>query len=292
MVIFITTGVFVLDRLKRSFDLLGASAAVLRTDRHLLVFPLISSCAMLIVVLCFALPVLGLGALDGMRGAGDGSAMLYSVGFLFYVIQYFVIFYFNAALVGCALLRLDGGAPTVADGLRIANGRIGPILGYAVIAATIGMLLRAIQERVGFLGKFLVGILGVGWTMATFLVVPVLVSRDAGPVQSIKDSAGLFKRTWGESATGQVGLGLAFGIIQLAIVLTGAALVGAAVALGFPLLAIPAVILVIVAIMAAMLFHSALSGIYSAALYRYAVDGGATVGFDSETLGAAFLKKK
>jgi hypothetical protein len=279
------------DRIKRSFDLVGASAEVLRTDRHLLVFPLISGCAMLVVVLCFLLPLFGLRAFDGMGGA-NGSPVLYSIGFLFYVVQYFVIFYFNAALVGCALMRLDGGAPTVADGLRMANARIGPILGYAVIAATVGMILRAIQERVGFLGKFLVGLLGAGWTIATFLVVPVLVARDVGPVQSIKESAGLIKRTWGENVTGQVGLGLAFGIIQLALMLAGAALVGGAVALGWPLLAIPVGILVIVAILATLLYHSALSGIYSAALYRYAANGDATVGFDSDTLGAAFLAKK
>lgn len=280
------------DRLTRSFDLLKASATLLKTDRHLLVFPLISGCAMFVVMLCFALPMFGLHAFDGLDGAGNGSPVLYSIGFLFYVVQYFVIFYFNAALVGCALMRLDGGAPTVRDGLRMANSRIGPILGYAVISATVGMILRAIQERVGFLGRIIAGLLGVGWTVATFLVVPVLVARDVGPVQSIKDSAGLLKRTWGENVAGQVGLGLAFGVIQMALMLGGVALVGAAVALNVPMLAIPLVLLMMLAVLATLLFHNALSGIYSAALYRYASNGDPTIGFDHDTLSEAFLPKK
>lgn len=280
------------DRFTRSFGLLKASATVLKNDRHLLVFPLFSACAMLVVVLCFALPMFGLHAFDGLGGAGNGSPVLYSVGFLFYVVQYFVIFYFNAALVACALMRLDGGAPTVRDGLRMANARIGPILGYAVISATVGMILRAIQERVGFLGRIIAGLLGVGWTVATFLVVPVLVARDVGPVQSIKDSAGLLKRTWGENVVGQVGLGLAFGLIQVALVLCACAIIGVTVALDVPLLAVPLMLVTVLAVLATLLFYNALSGIYSAALYRFAANGDATIGFDHDSLSEAFLPKK
>ena len=187
------------DRLSRSWDLVKASATVLRQDKHLLVFPFFSGLASLAVVLCFALPIFGLKAYDHLDG---NNAMVYSTAFLFYVVQYFVIFYFNVALVGATMIRMDGGAPTLGDGLRIANSRLGPILGYAVIAATVGVILRAVQERVGFLGRIIVGMLGVGWTIATFLVVPVLVVRDQGPIESIKDSAGMLKRTWGENVIG------------------------------------------------------------------------------------------
>src|SRR5690606_10011705 len=49
-----------------------------------------------------------------------------------------------------ALFHRDGGDPPVRDGLRIAWSRKGAILGYAGIAATVGMILRAIEQRVGF----------------------------------------------------------------------------------------------------------------------------------------------
>jgi hypothetical protein len=277
------------ERLSRSYALVKASAAVLRQDTQLLVFPLISGLASLLVVLCFALPMFGLHAFDGM---GDKNAMVYSVGFLFYVVQYFVIFYFNVALVGATMMRLDGGTPTVADGLRIANGRLGAILGYAVIAATVGMILRAIQERVGFLGRIIVGMLGVGWTMATFLVVPVLVVRDKGPVESIKDSAALLKQTWGENVIGQAGMSVFFGLLFFALILGGAGLLVLAAYSGSVALMVLVVAALAVMLLCGFLVHSALSGIYSAALYRYAANGEAGLGFDNSALQAAFRQKQ
>ncbi|MEP7084093.1 MAG: DUF6159 family protein, partial [Betaproteobacteria bacterium] len=180
-----------MGRLSRSWSLVKASWTVLRQDKELLVFPLISSLAMLAVVACFALPLVGSGAFDGLARGDESTLLHYGIAFVFYVVQYFVIFYFNAALVGAAMIRLDGGDPTVGDGLRIASSKLGAIFGYALIAATVGLVLRVLQERVGFLGKIVIGLLGTGWTVATYLVVPVLVTRDVGPVEAVKESATL-----------------------------------------------------------------------------------------------------
>jgi len=277
------------DRFKRSFDLVRASASVLRQDNHLLLFPLISAVAMFFVVLGFALPVFGLASVDGLSG---DRPMLYSVGFLFYVVQYFVILYFNVALVGAAMIRLDGGSPTLGDGIRVANSRIGTILGYAVVSATIGVILRAIQERVGFIGRIIVGLIGAGWAVATFLVVPVIVARDRGPFGSISDSTALLKRTWGENLIGQGGLSAAFSLVYLAL-FGGATLAVILLAqAASPLLLIAFVALVIVAVLVCVLLHATLTGIYSAALYRYAADGRGTPGFDGAVLQTAFRRKE
>ena len=103
---------------------------------------------------------------------------------LFYVVSYFITLFFSTALVGAAMIRMDGGNPTLSDGLRIAWQRKGRIFGYACIAATVGLLLRMIEERVGWVGRIVVKLIGVGWTLATFLVVPIIVTRDVGPVGS------------------------------------------------------------------------------------------------------------
>jgi len=108
------------------------------------------------------------------------------------------------------MIRLDGGNPTLRDGLAIAWSRVGRIFGYAVVAATVGLLLRALEERVGWVGQLVIRLVGVAWTVATFLVVPVLVTRDVGPVGAVKESASLLRATWGENLIGTVGLGLAF----------------------------------------------------------------------------------
>lgn len=277
------------DRFKRSFDLVRASAQVLRQDTHLVLFPLISALALLLVVVAFALPVFGFESIDGIGRPG-----LYSIGFAFYVVQYFVIFYFNAALVGAVMIRLDGGSPTLADGLRIANSRLGAILGYAVISATIGVVLRAIQERVGFIGRLIAGLIGAGWAVATFLVVPVIVTRDSGALGSISESAALLKRTWGENVVGQGGLGAAFGLLYFILIMSVVALALLLAPLASaisPALVILFAVTVVLAFLACVLIHATLTGIYSAVLYRYAVDGSGTSGFDADVLGAAFQRK-
>ena len=111
------------------------------------------------------------------------------VGFVFYFITTFIMIFFNSALVGAALIRLDGGDPTVADGLRIARERLGSILAWSLLAATVGMILKAARERAGWLGSLVVGMIGIAWNLATFLVVPVLVTRDLGPIDALKESA-------------------------------------------------------------------------------------------------------
>jgi len=277
------------DRIKRSFDLVRASARILREDKRLLLFPAISAVAWLVVVAGFALPVFGLSAFDGL-GAGGW----YSAAFLFYVLQYFVIFYFNTALVGAVMIRLDGGTPTLADGLRIANRRLGAILGYAVISATVGVILRAIQERLGFVGRLVVGLVGASWAVATFLVVPVIVTRDRGPVDSIGESTALLKRTWGENIAGQAGLGAAFGLVYFGLAggsVLLAMLVLFAASTVSPLLWVLFAAIVVLMLLACVLFQATLTGIYSAVLYRYAADGSGSAGFDQAMLASSFQPK-
>ena len=282
------------DRLVRSWHLVKASTNVLRADPELLLFPLISGLAALVVMASFALPVFGLNALGHLSG-GTGnllSASALLVGFAFYVCLYFVMFYFNVALVAAAMIRFSGGDPTLSDGLRVANTKLGSILGYAVIAATVGMILRAIQERVEFLGRLIVSMLGAGWTVATYLVVPVLVTRDIGPVDAIKESAIILKKTWGENIAGQAGIGAVFGLLYLLVVLIGFSMVYVIVSSGAGAIAIGLGFLAwLVALVATALAHAALGGIYAAALYCYATGRPGVNGFDLNALNQAFAPK-
>jgi hypothetical protein len=192
------------------------------------------------------------------------------------------------------MIRLDGGSPTLGDGLRIANGRIGAIVGYAVISATVGVILRAIQERVGFIGRLIAGLIGAGWAAAIFLVVPVIVMGDRGALGSISESTALLRRTWGENVAGQAGLGAAFSLLYIVLAL-GAGLLsvlvvqfaGAAAGALLILLAIA----VVLAFLACMLVHATLGGIYSAVLYRYAASGSDAPGFGRSDLESAFQQK-
>lgn len=281
-------------KFSRSWELVKASASVLRADKELLVLPLLSSIAALLVAATFLVPLFATGTWAELRNAGGprGVSPLFWVGmFAFYVVQYTVIFFFSTALVGAAAMRLDGRDPTVADGLRIASSRLGRIIGYALIAATVGMLLRALQERVGWLGRWVVGLLGVAWTAASFLVVPVLVHEDIGPVDAVKRSAELLKRSWGENLIGNVGLGLVFGLAISFVVFAGIGLTILAATQGAGWWTTLPVVATIVSVTLLALVQAALQGVYAAALYRYATTGDAGPGFDKALIADAFTVK-
>ena len=262
------------ERLSNSWELVKASAGVLQADKELLLFPVISAILSILVVVTFFVPAVLAGFITA--GQGDVSAMsvgAYAFVLLFYVVQYFVIFFCNTALVGAAMIRLRGGDPTVADGFRIAAARAGDILGYALISATVGLVLRAISERSGLLGRLVVGLVGLAWSLATFLVVPVLVVEDVGPIEAIRQSATYLKRTWGEQIAGNLGMGLFFGLLSLGTLAAGVALLLAAAATESAVLIIFVAVCLLMAFVAIALVSSALSGIYAAAVYRYAAEG-------------------
>ena len=281
-----------MGRLANSWRLVKASAAVLRADRELLVFPLASGIASLIVTASFLLPLWASGALDGVDEDGGGlGAGTYAALFLFYLVQYFVVTFANTALVGAALIRLRGGDPTLADGFRIASGRAWAILGYSLIGATVGMVLRAIQERAGIVGQIAAGIIGIAWSLVTFLVVPVLVVEGIGPIEAVKRSGALFRRTWGEQVAGNFGIGLAMFVVGLAALVICVPIVVLAIASGSIAAIVLAVALGVVVFTAIALVGSALQGIFTAALYRYAAEGETSGYFGTDLVQGAFRPK-
>lgn len=278
------------EKFSHSWELVKSSASVLRSDKELLIFPLLSSICCIIVAASFFVPA-ALGGLFADMDEKNANPLFYVLLFAFYLVQYFVIIFFNSALIGAAMIRLNGGDPTVADGFRIARSKLPAIFGYAVIAATVGVALRALQERVGFIGQFVVGLIGLAWTVTSFLVVPVLVSQDIGPVDAVKRSAELLKKTWGQNLIGTGGIGIVFGLAIFAYVLVGAGLIVLAVSSGILAIMITTIIAVVIGFLLLILFQAALQGVYAAALYRYATEGDAGAGFDKDLVAGAFKVK-
>ena len=188
-------------KFSRSWALMKASAALLQSDKSLLIFPLLSGACTLLVAASFLLPVILM--MDGAEHTGQDvhqrmSAGSYLLMFAFYL-QYAAIIFFQTALTAVALMHLRGESTSVSAGFALARAKITHILGYALIAATVGLVLRMVQERLGLIGRLVVGFLGLAWTVATFLVVPILASEDIGPVDAVKHSVELLKRSWGET---------------------------------------------------------------------------------------------
>jgi hypothetical protein len=273
-----------MSTLARSWELVQASWSVLRADAELVVFPIVSACAAVLVMIVFAVP----GFL--IYSVGGNEVLGYVLLFLFYLVLYTVITFANSALVGAAMIRLRGGNPRLSDGFQIAFSRFGAIVGYALIASTVGLILQALSGR-GTLADIVRSILGAAWNLITFLVVPVLVVEGVGPIEAVKKSASLLKRTWGEQVAGGAGMGLVFFLLFL----LATAIVGVGVFMGVTLnssvLIILFLIVGVLAYIALALINATLSAIYSAAVYRFAAEGVTSQQFAPELIRNAFRAK-
>jgi hypothetical protein len=209
----------------------------------------------------------------------------------FYIVSYAVMMFFNSALISVALKRLDGESASVGDGLRMAFANLPAILGYAFIAATVGFILRIIEERVGFVGRIVVAIIGAGWTLATAMTLPVLIEENVGPIEAISRSLELLKRNWGENLIGNSGISLGVLVVALPILALAFIFMSAAVSthtFGSIVLGMAFFVLAIIII---GLVSTTLHAIYTAALYRFATGNKDNAGIDGDLLAGAYWTK-
>jgi hypothetical protein len=278
------------ERISNSFALARSSWQVLRTDKQLIVFPILSGIGCLLVMAAFWVPVLLAGGLADVPDRG-APPWLYVVTFAYYFCSYFVVIFFNAALVSCAIIRFNGGTPTVGDGLGAAGARLPQILAWALVAASVGMLLKLIENANERIGAIISAVLGTVWTVLTYFVVPVLVVEKVGPVEAVRRSASILRKTWGEALVGRLGIGLFVLLLAVPGILLCVAAValmaaGQLLVLGIVLLALAVVYFVALAAVSA-----ALQGIFVSALYQYAAQGQVPAGFEADTMRSAFGRK-
>ncbi len=274
-----------------TWTLMGASFDVLKKDKELLLFPLISGISCLLVSASFIYPALpyleSMGeAVDSEQANQTREMLQYAYLFLFYLANYFVIFFFNTAVVACAALRFEGHDPTLGDGMRASFSRLPQIFGWSVLSATVGMILRIIEDKSEKVGALVAGLLGMAWTLVSFLAVPVLVLEKKGPFGALKESTSLLKQTWGQQLMGNFSFGLVFFLLNLpgiAGIIAGVVLMsGGTAVLGGLLLGVSVLYMILVS-----LVQSVLQVIFQTALYMYARNGHAPEGFSEQLLGQA-----
>ena len=279
-----------MERFKRSWELAKQSWKVMRSHPSLAIFPIISGIATLLVSISFILPIFfslkASGTFDSHNSnEPQFSAIYYVISFCYYLISYFVVVFFNVGLIHCANKVLNNEPTSVGDGLRAAMKRLGPILGWSLIGATVGMILRTISERVGFVGQIVVALLGGAWNIVTFFVVPTLAIEGIGPIAAIKTSFETIKKTWGESLIGNIGVSTAVGLMALipiplmiAVMFTGSV---------WAILAV--VVISALYWLALAIVGSCLTGIYTTAVFHYARTGSVPNVFSTEQIQMAFM---
>ncbi|MFN8050996.1 MAG: DUF6159 family protein [Acidimicrobiales bacterium] len=284
-----------MGRFQRSISLFKSSWAVVRTDRELLLLPVVSALVSLVVMASFAVPAwlslkdtTTIDAYGNTTSSMAPTALTYVLGALFYFCSAFVVIFFNAALISGANERFEGGDPTIGSALAGAWSRVGLILQWSAVSATVSLIIRQIQERGGLLGKIVGGLIGFAWAVVTFLVLPTLVIEGVGVREAFRRSTDSIRTTWGENLIGQGGIGLLGLVAVLPCLFVGAigvVLMGTSVVLGLALIAIA-----VIGILAASVLLSATGVVYQTALYRYATHRPIS-GFEQEALAGAFRQK-
>lgn len=277
------------DTIRRSYNIFKQSLTILSQDKEILIFPFLSG---IFTILAFATMVFG-GLTSGffehlqtVDRSLEGNLLGYAALFVWYFISWFIVIFFNVAVIACAKIRLDGGDPTVADGFRAASQHLGRIVAWAFISATVGLILRVVAERGKVVGKIVAWLFGAAWTITTYFFIPVMIFEKGTLRDSMKRSTELIRKTWGESLVAAGGIGA----FTMLLVLPGLALpfIGLAIS---PTAALIGVAMMVLYWIILSVISSALSSIFRTGLYLYASNGTAPKGYSPEYIQRAFEAK-
>ncbi|MBU6329791.1 MAG: hypothetical protein KGR18_07575 [Acidobacteria bacterium] len=276
-----------MGRFANSKQLAGASWGVLKSDKELLAIPVIGGAVCAVIAAVIGLVVYSTLETTTDAVTNETSKQANPAAVLLLIIGVLVIAVisqlFAGALVAGANERLEGGDPTLGSAFSKATSRIVPIAGWTATNATVGAVLSAVQEKAGFLGDLVVGMIGAAWNIATWLVMPVIIIEGVGPFAAVKRSVMLIKAKWGENIIAQVG----FGLLGLLLIVPGVIVFGALTA-AVPFLGLP-LLLIYLAVVFTVL--SALGAIFRTALYRYAAGLPVGAAFSEPMLASSFGAK-
>jgi hypothetical protein len=292
-----------------------SSFSVIGRNKELLVFPIVVFTCTLGIVLFFLGPPLlrptghpytsgehwqaifhslfkETGSAGRTQIAFTPAAMAY-MAFL-YFLSMFIATFFNVAFYHEILAALTGQPVSIARGLKFASTKLWSILMWTLFAGVVGLIIKAIEERMEVIGQIIGKMLGLAWSVAAVFVIPVIVRKEqnANPFAVLRDSAGILKRTWGEALIGYVGLSFANGIIALCSVLVVAGSIVGSVALHQFWLAALVVPVWLLLLFAWSYVTSVASHVYRGALYLYAAEGYVAAPYDQDMLNMAWKYRK
>ena len=271
------------ERLSNGWTISMNSFKVLKANKQLIIFPILSGIAMLFILGSFVTVVMA-GAgwdVDAIGEPGQAGSIL--LLFLYYLVNYFIVVFFNMALIHCTHLYFKGEQVTIEQGIRFSLTRIGAIFGWAMFAATIGTILRLVEENLGWLGKIIIGLIGIVWSVTTFFVVPVIAYENVGPIGAFKRSANMMREKWGES----LGAGFSFGLVHfIAVLVVG----GALFVIGSIFNPLVGGILAVLGILLVSAIISAAQTVFVSAVYHN-VTGDPTDHFNQQMIDSLFVSK-
>ncbi|NOX28888.1 MAG: hypothetical protein GXP35_02370 [Actinobacteria bacterium] len=277
-------------RIRNTIELGKVSWRVLMKDRELLWLPVMSVFASLILLGVLAIPAWGMldsGTIDAVTGEESFNPAIAILGLIAAMGLSMIAVFFNGALVAGAYERMTGGDPTVRSSISRAAKHLGGLMPWAILTATVGLILQALRERAGFIGKMVISLAGAAWEIVTFLVVPAIIIDDLGAIDGVKRSGQLLKTTWGENLAARVGFGILGIVAAIPLILVVVLLF----ATGMTVLIVLAVIIAVIGVVALSAVLTSLNAIFQTALYMYATTGQTPSDFDGTSLANSFGQK-
>ncbi len=278
----------IFDRLSNGWKIGKMSFKTILDHPSLLLFPVISGISLILVTLSFfgggyfAFGDLIMAMGDETVVSDNLNILFYVLIFCFYIVNYFIIVFFNVGLVHCAKRILEGEETSVGEGVNYALSRITTIFAWAFLAATVGVVLKLIQER---LGDFITGLIGMVWNIATFFVVPVLAFENVSPLEAVKRSGQIIKEKWGESLGANFSFGL-FSLLGIILVVIPGGLI-----LGSVFHPAVGIVMAILSYLIIQTVVSAANMVFLTAAYTHVSDQKSNQYFDSELLDDMFIQK-
>lgn len=252
-----------------SYSVFKESLSIIGKDKTLLLFPVLAGIASMIAAVSFILPLVF-----------EAGASIYVLIILsFYLVIYFISIFFSSAMMISADLIIKGGNPKVYDGLKGAWSKVHYIFLWSLFSATVGVILKAFEQMTRGRYSILESMFGIAWSLAAFFAVPVIIFEDKTPFDALKRSAQLFKETWPETLTGRFGVNF----FVFLLILAGLA-VAVFMSMTFPSGVLYFIFIYLAYFMFLFILGSALTSVYVAALYHYAVTGEVKGGFSANVI--------
>ena len=281
------------NKIGQSFEFAKASYRTLLQNPHLLIYPFLTGVVSILVSASFFFPLEMLGKFDSWRamleawkdssfkaGAAPKDISFYITTFSFYFCSYFVIIFFNTALMASTMHIIDGYRGTIAMGIGFASRRLPSIVSWALVSAIVGVIIRALEKN-GKVSRFVSGIIGAAWTYIAYFAIPVIISQGKGPFNAISESTRILSETWGTALVGNFSLGIIHTFTMVPAVILGVVLwltVGPLIALA---VAIPLILFLI-------LLNSVADSVFKVFLYAFATGETLPAHVDNSAMELAF----
>ncbi|GIU69456.1 MAG: hypothetical protein KatS3mg002_0692 [Candidatus Woesearchaeota archaeon] len=281
-----------MNAFQRSWEITKLSFDVIKKDKELILFPILGGIFSILFLLAMIFPFF----INILMPESVFGISLLIMAFIIYFGLVFIATFFNVCAVYTIKTRFEGKNATFWDSIKFSISKIGLIFAWSIISATIGVILRILQdiaERMGDIGelimKMMLSVIGLAWSLVSAFVIPGMIYKNIGPITALKDSVQVFKKTWGESLIRYYGLG----IIQFLMILTGMiiTIILSLLTLSIPIISLIIILIGVLYIILIIAFFNVANSVFNTALYVYATTGKAPKGYREDILKHAFERK-